>query len=199
MGSRGGKVAIVGTVLGIAINVAAWQEPEAFKGVRWGSPPQELQRVLAFPDCKWVGKKQDDASVVYHLRWPGEDWGTCSGEGIGRIGDASIGTPSFHYYANRMGMVVFLFNDHQHAKLREAFLAGYGSPTGRRVQQHQNAFGARFDSEELEWVGKRVTIRFSQRTAGDLTKGVVVYTTPEFVRAEEAARAAKAKQKPKGL
>lgn len=108
--SRG--IVALGMALGLVVGVEAWQEPEAFKGVRWGSPPAELQRVLAVEGCRWVARRDDDeGSVTYHLSGGAEWYESCLKESealkrIRRIGEAELyGAPTFSYQGNRLGAV----------------------------------------------------------------------------------------------
>lgn len=185
----------------------AWREPDGFKGVRWGSAPEELRRVLAVPGCVWEGNEYTDGSVGYRLKG-GCDFGPGTPRWeVSHIGDVQIVAPEpiatfgpvFYYHGGRMGQVEFTFEPGDYKKLRDAFVERYGPPTGRKVQQYQNAFGARFASEEVEWVGKKVRLLLEERTGGNLTKGVATFETPEFVQARKAAEGAEAQRRREGL
>lgn len=201
-----GILTILGMLILLAASAAAWNEPDGFKGVRWGSGPEELRRVLLVPGCEWeIRDEGPDGIIGYRMT------GSCAVYGrrpeVYHIGEVPIEAPEpittpgavFYYHGGRMGGVEFNFATGDYEKLREAFVAKYGSPTGRKARRYQNPFGARFSSQELEWIGGMVRILLQERTSRKLTRGAAIFQTREFIEATEAAEAAEAKRRREGL
>lgn len=161
---RGIGFPCLGAVLLLALAAGcARPEPEGFKGVRWGSPPEELRRVLAAgSECLFTLAERGVEMVEYRLA-PFDLVMACAGleeaqrlhRGLA-IGDVPLTDLRLFYYQDRLVALWYAFPVKDYQKVREAFLARYGPPTGTEpLADPSGTFAA---LETLRWTGRRVRI-----------------------------------------
>ena len=68
--------------------------------------------------------------------------------------------------------VEFKFHHYDYLKMGELLKSRYGPPSQENVTTVQNRMGATFDSVEMGWIGKNLTLTFESR-AGQIDEGMV--------------------------
>lgn len=205
---RYGAPARLRTALALALTAAllvanadwlgAWNEPNDFRGVPWGGPPEDLHRLLPVEGCLWVPETQPNGAVRYGLQGCMPDWP--ARRQLQRIGDVSLYGLGFTYLQGRLGVVGFGFETGDYSKLRAAFTERYGLPTKTDSRHYTNSFGAIFEEEQLEWRGKAVTVSLTQGVPqGSRSVGAATYMTEEYLRAAIVDEDRKARDRVKGL
>ncbi len=142
----------------------AWNEPDSFVGIKWGTTPEEglvalrersLDAARTPPQCTSGtyagGSRQTNCKATLKL-------GTALLWGDFRFNDAGFAW-AFGTFPSR---------DYETLKLM--FVEKYGEPTATRHRDVTTRGGARLDDESLEWVGDNVVLRLSRFT-GKVTEG----------------------------
>src|SRR5215510_8383560 len=126
--------------------VLAWNEPTGFRDIPWGSQPDVVRQ--RFPDftCE---RDFTVTPIKSH----------CSGHLI--IGAVRVFTV-IHFETGGMDTVSLLFTSEQFTQMKVTFIERYGQPTKTYTVPIQNAMGAQFINEILEWNGMKVLIRLEK-------------------------------------
>jgi len=145
----------------------SFDEPDNFRGIKWGSSPAQAIKI-----------------ITEQLREKGNDWEkvTDLGDGILYFSDTfgSIYTgPGYdgipvnfvmNFIESQFVAAQLGFRPEDFTKIEEIFVKRYGRPTHVKNTEVQNAMRAKFMNREVEWIGKKVTIRLV-KYAGSVTSG----------------------------
>jgi hypothetical protein len=156
----------VGLVFFAVADTSAFDEPDNFRGIKWGSSPAEATRITG------------------QLREKGNDWEkvTDLGDGMLHFSDTfgSIYTaPGYdgipitfvmNFIESQFVAAQIGFQSEDFTKIEEIFVKRYGRPTRVKNTEMQNAMRAKFMNREIEWNGKKVTITLV-KYAGNVTSG----------------------------
>lgn len=80
--------------------------------------------------------------------------------------------------------VSFKFAQYDYLKMGELLKSKYGPPSQEKVATVQNRMGATFDSLEMTWVGRNLTLTFLSR-AGKIDEGVVRISSKKYFKSEK--------------
>lgn len=166
------------------VSASAWNEPDGFRGVPWGTNRETVkeQMGLTNPNCFMAS----ESTTAY----------VCSGTiTVGGV-EATVGAGFSD--ADALISVVLFFESKDFDQMKAAFLERYGKPTSRETPTIQNRMGAKFEQERLLWTGTKVVISLS-RYADSIDKGRAVITTAENLRAGGERSREKAKSGGKDL
>lgn len=122
----------------------AWDEPDSFRNIPWGSPPSVVAEQLK-------GKDLYEKVSCYG------SGGSSSCMGHVRIGDVR----TFVYITFETGgmdHVGLTFPSDAYPRMKIIFVDRYGPPTSSRSETLQNRMGAKYENEILEWTGEKVDI-----------------------------------------
>jgi hypothetical protein len=150
-----------------------WQEPEDFRGLKWGASVEEMRKV--FP-------------LENELREMRSVWAipTLVGNRIKRftVSNIKIGTARTTLYIgfldDRFAYVWINFNSRDFVELREAFITRYGPAHSMTVERLKNRMGAEFENPVLTWEGNTLAIRLANYS-GTLTEGAAQLGKHEYV------------------
>jgi hypothetical protein len=145
----------------------SFDDPDNFRGIKWGSSQAEATEM-----------------ITKQLREKGNDWGkvTDLGDGVLNFSDTfgSIytgpgydGIPVYfvmNFLENRFAAAQLEFKPEDFNRIEQIFVKRYGGPTHVKNTEMQNAMRAKFMNREVEWIGKKVTIRLV-KYAGSVTSG----------------------------
>ena len=125
----------------------AWNEPDGFRGVPWGSSREELR---------------------LHFQQAGDDV-TCVATALGcnspRLSIGPVPVRAFYLFtpgADKFEVALLTFASTHYAALRTIFQERYGAPSNVREKPLQDRTGATVTNETALWVGERVTISLSR-------------------------------------
>ena len=123
----------------------AWpEEPDGFKGVKFGSSVAEARSVLEFSQCFRADEQKPT---------------TCP---------LTVDTGEFEmnvfllFVDDKLVTVVGGFPSKNYSGARGIFVEKYGAPHESLKDVVQNGMGAKFDREQLTWVGKNSRVSLSQ-------------------------------------
>ncbi len=119
----------------------SWQEPEDFRGLKWGASVDEMHKV--FPTHN-VGKPRDFSNRIQLVSVGGQ-----------RIGDALVQL-DLGFLDDRFSSVNISFKSADFPVMRDAFITRYGPAHSTTEQTLQNRAGAEFVSPVLTWRGPYV-------------------------------------------
>ncbi len=134
---------------GVETQHKAWaQEPEDFKGLKFGMTVEEVRKIMPFGQyaCSPV-------SSGYLCRYPVDPfvfW--------------------FTFENGKLATITGDFDPNIFGTLEEAFVSKYGKPHRAEDTAVQNRMGATFQQRELTWVGDVFTISL-QRYGASVTEG----------------------------
>jgi hypothetical protein len=145
----------------------SFDEPDNFRGIKWGSSPAQATKI-----------------ITEQLREKGNDWDkvTDLGDGMLHFSDTfgSIYTgPGYdgipvtfvlNFIESQFVAAQIGFQSEDSIKIEEIFVKRYGRPTRVKNTEMQNAMRAKFTNREVEWIGKKVTIRLV-KYAGTVSSG----------------------------
>jgi hypothetical protein len=95
-----------------------------------------------------------------------------------KIGDVPV-TIYLAFLDEQFARAAISFEASKFFYLRAAFVEKYGPPTKQSENLIQNRLGAKFQNEELRWVGDRVQIILN-KYARQITEGEAVFRTKEW-------------------
>src|SRR6202795_145723 len=137
------KLSLALALILLATPALAFQEPEAFRGIKWETP---------FTEAKAIIDREQGAACTAGIAAR-----TCSAQiTIGQI-PASV-TYYFTLGEDRFFMATLAFEPARYATLSDIFVERYGAPTNRQTTDRRNPSGRLFTNEIATWVGDRVAI-----------------------------------------
>ncbi len=129
----------------------AWNEPDGFKGLKWGDPPSEIE--ASFPKGKTLPELEQlfkvDARSSYIQRFNIT------------IGDIRTGG-LFYFLDGGFVHLSLLIKSAQFLILAAIFRERYGEPHAEREEVVKTKAGAQFTNKILSWQGENVTIRLQR-------------------------------------
>jgi hypothetical protein len=133
-------------VVVLAVPALAFNEPDGFRGLKWGASKEELDKAEA---------ERGNSLGPHCLAMSDSHQQTCIAGGT--IGDARV---SIHYRFrdNKLVRVMFGFATSDFTVILGAFTERYGAPTKRREEPYQTRGGIRTTNQVLTWRGKSVEI-----------------------------------------
>jgi hypothetical protein len=159
-------------VLAFCIGPArAWDEPDGFRNIPWGSPPSVVAEQLKGVDCYDKTSRGSPSCSTYVT-----------------IGDVR----TFVYITFETGgmdRVGLTFPSDAFPRMKIIFVDRYGPPTSSRSETVQNRMGAKYENEILEWAGEKIDIAL-HRYGSKLTDSYARIETNESKqrRLEEAKK-----------
>jgi hypothetical protein len=182
-------VALVTILLSVSI-CHAFEEPDNFRGIKWGSSPREARAII---HDQWRAR----GLLIAYATWseylkfgikpiepenglygPKRDQGTGEFLFSDKIGDA---TADIHlwFVENKFVQAELTFLPGFFAILETAFTEKYGAPTLQEENEVQNRLGAKFVNKTLSWNGPNIRIRL-QKYGTNLTKGRAVIGKADY-------------------
>lgn len=152
------------------------KEPESLLGIRLGVPLAE-----SLGECP-------KNRFGYTLQWELMCWQyfapnffeIANPPAIGVfVSDVKVGVVE-----NRVETVFFQFLHLEHEKVATLLMAKYGPPTQVKSNIVQNKMGASFESKEMTWIGKNLTLSYNSR-AGKIDRGLVSITSRKYVESKK--------------
>jgi hypothetical protein len=153
---------------------SSWQEPEDFRGLKWGASVEEMRKVFrTAAQYRDIGNR---IKLFFDLQ---------------RIGDRLVEL-DLGFLDDRFSHASISFKSDDFVVMRDAFITRYGPAHSTTEQTLQNRAGAEFVNPILTWKGPTLTIRI-QKYAGTLTDGSADLGKHEFT--DELVRIYKQKGK----
>ena len=143
------------------LSPAAWNEPDGFRGLKWGSPAAELRGL--FPAVKEYTKSRHVKSFL------GDRMRMFSVKD--KIGDLPI-TIDFYYLDNRFDSANLRFNSESFLTLSTAFKEAYGPPHSETRSVVKSGLGVEYRKIEMFWSGPDVSI-YLTKYSDKITEGSV--------------------------
>src|SRR4029450_3513589 len=141
-----------------------WQEPEDFRGFKWGVSIEELKSTL--------GSRIGTANL----------WGNRIKNYFSRrqmIGPAEVDF-EYGFLDDRFSSVHIMFRSDDFPTLRAAFIERYGPPHSTREEKLQTAMGAQFLNEMLNWKGPTIFIELT-KYANKVSQGRAIITKRDYL------------------
>jgi hypothetical protein len=163
-----------------------WQEPEDFRGVKWGASLEEMRKV--FPNI---------TSNLYRTPlFPSERirGANTRGEKIGPV-EVSL---HFGFLDEKFSGVLINFKSNDFSVLRDAFIARYGPSHSKQEVVVKNRAGAEFLNEVLVWRGATMTIEI-KKYASTITNGSAMLEKHEYRDEKLRAWKSRSQDAAKGL
>lgn len=188
------RCAIVTALILLTVSSAAgFQEPEGFRGIRWGMSPEQAKDVIR---AQWKERgvsfdRYGFASSQSHtlireiepktgLYGPAKIGGR-HGEFLFRdfIGSAIVDIHVW-FLDDKFAQAELRFKSAFFPTLETAFKERYGTPTLEEEKEVQNRMGAKFLNKEVTWTGPNVLIRID-KYFGTLNDGRATISQREYV------------------
>jgi hypothetical protein len=154
-----------------------WQEPEDFRGLKWGASVQEMQKfypkAMEMPGM-FEGKRIKQFSVF--------------NQEVGSVKTSFV----LGFLDDRFSFASIDFKSSDFPILREAFVTRYGPAHSTREEKLQNRMGTEFTNHVLSWRGPTLSI-YVAKYSGKVTDGTARIAKHDY--AEELIRAYKQKGK----
>jgi hypothetical protein len=155
-------------VLLLASPAFAFNEPDGFRGLKWGATKDDLDA---------AAMKRGDATVLCPPSRPPH--AICSTEVM--IGPAPA-MVDYRFRDERFVAVSVRFQPDQFSGVAETFILRYGPPTKRSQEPVQTRGGARLTNDILRWTGKAVVIELRRYAASADEGSAYLWTQAEFAR-----------------
>jgi len=171
---------LAGSLFLASLSYAAepWQEPEDFRGLKFGASVEEMRAVFGNKVPPSPNMSNNPRIKDFFL----------SGDKIGAAQASFI----LGFLDDRFFHVHIMFKSTDFSTLRTAFITRYGEPQSTRSTKLKTAMGAEYLDETLTWKGPTLMIEL-QKYAGKISDGRAHITKHEFN--EEMIRAHRQKQK----
>ena len=150
---------IAAFIFALAFSASAWDEPADFRGLKWGLPESEVRETIK---SQWQKRRDAGQIVVFEeLRKAHQEPNRFTLSYRDNIGQTLVDL-SLHFLDGRFmyAMVIFAAKDFE--RIKAAFLDRYGNPSKSRVDELQTKMGARYKSENLQWVGTTVWVQLKE-------------------------------------
>ena len=128
---------------------SSWQEPEDFRGLKWGASVGEMRKVFSTLN---VDKPRDSGNRIKSFYVGGQ-----------RIGDALVQL-YLGFLDDRFSSVNISFKSDDFLAMRVVFIVRYGQAHSTTEQTLQNRAGAEFVNPILTWKGPTLIIRIQKYT-----------------------------------
>ena len=184
-------------LLSFASAALAFEEPDNFRGIKWGASPAEARQVIREQwEKRGVQPKPYGRYVLYRF-YPDDGRLTVPESGLDwfgfrdLLGDADVRF-TMKFLNNRFVHAEMEFDSGFLSIIQDAFEARYGPPTSKKDEEIQNRAGARFINRVLSWSGPTVSIRL-EKYSGTVTNGRAWITQQPYVdylREEQKKKAA---------
>ena len=183
------RLLIIGSLLLVcgfaAISYAAdaWQEPEDFRGLKWGASPSEMYTIFPAAPVKPSLSYGERIKLFF-----------VSNEKIGEVRTFfSIG-----FLDDGFAYVDISFKESDFTMIDQAFETRYGTPHAVRDVPVQTRAGAKFTNIVKTWNGPSLNIRL-ERYSNKITDGHAVIAKRAYVDEFMRIRKEKRKDAAKGL
>ena len=160
-------VALVATigVVAPATTGFGWNEPDGFRGLKWGASQQELQRQM--PKARCYGPICNNPLELT------------------QVGPVHV-VPTFYFSDGGLARVILEFSPSAYDALRSIFVERYGAPTSEQREPVKTGAGAEFVNEIAIWDGGIAAVRL-EKYSGKITDGRATIRTAKD-RDEEVAK-----------
>jgi hypothetical protein len=170
------------------MSIAAWNEPEEFRGLRLGQNLRDQARecppsLLEAKERCWKLVAPPDAygSTVYTLH------------NFGPIGDLSGGTMFANQWNDRLIWIAVKMTHDGYSRLRDIVLQRYGRPTSEYTEEVVTKAGVRWPNQISRWQGSRVSIELHERSSRVDQTTLSAYTA-ELLEYEQRKRSEERKK-----
>ncbi len=162
-------------VLGLVSGALAFNEPEDFRGVRWGASEDQLRKTLGGPTS--AGR---DIDLCYTIPLEHRQLGdrACTGRVI--LSDITV-QAIYSFRADHFVSVVVNYAPKDFDRIAAVFLERYGAPTSEERPPFKSLDGLTATDQILRWGGPRIAIVL-RRYAGMITEGLGSIATQDEVR-----------------
>lgn len=149
-----------------------WEaEPESLLGIKLGVPVSE-----SYPKC-------NDNERWDRSQFGATCWVSLFSDTIEIVRPPEIGLRIWSVMGIPIGglieKVFFTFDHAYYREMAELLKSKYGPPTTEKIVTLQNRMGASFDSLQLIWVGRNLTLEYHSR-ATKIDEGAVIITTKKY-------------------
>lgn len=165
------------TIVGVSAAAESWQEPEDFRGLKWGASIPEMQQL--YPKAMKLQRTFEGERI--------EGFSVFNQE-IGSVKTSFV----LGFLDNRFAFAEIAFKSPDFMTLREAFVTRYGPAHSTREEKLQSRMGAEFTNQVLSWRGRTLSI-YIAKYSGKVTDGTARISKHDY--AEELIRAYKQKGK----
>lgn len=156
-------------ILLLASPALAFNEPDGFRGVKWGASKDSLIDSAT---------KRGDATALCPPT--GLALTICSTEAM--IGPVPAAV-EYRFRDDRFVSVAIRFQPSQFSGIAETFVLRYGAPTKRSQEPLQTRGGARLTNDVLRWNGKAVVIELRRYAVSADEGSAGLWTQAELTRA----------------
>lgn len=158
-----------------------WQEPEDFRGLRWGKPFSEAKQF--FPTISYDFPLMAFGPIEMYTTKPQQ------------ISDVLVVDFTLGYMNKQFSYAKMGFRADDFDKVRDIFIARYGRPHSSSKSTLRNALGASFVNTTLTWTGPSISIelnRYESATEGSAQIGkrsfAIEYERAQKKQSKEAAK-----------
>jgi hypothetical protein len=162
------RLALALALVVAAAPALAFNEPDGFRGLKWGETKDDLDAAAT---------KRGDATVLCPPSRPPH--AICSTEAM--IGPTPA-TVDYRFRDERFVAVSLRFQPDEFSGVAETFIQRYGSPTNRSQEPVQTRGGTRLTNDILRWTGKAVVIELRRYGASANEGSAYLWTRAEFAR-----------------
>jgi len=154
---------------------SSWQEPEDFRGLKWGASVEEMRKVFrTAAQYRDIGNR---IKLFFDLQ---------------RIGDRVVEL-DLGFLDDRFSHASISFKSDDFVVMRDAFITRYGPAHSTTEQTLQNRAGAEFVNSILTWTGPTLNIRIQKYAPGRVDNGSALLSKHEYT--DELVRIYKQKGK----
>lgn len=173
--------------------VFAYEEPDNFRGIKWGASPDEAKEIIreqrrqrgvkfdrqgfGEPPHKFVTEIVPKDGV----RTREFDQTTFFGF-YDTVGEAGVNI-TLRFKDNKFVQAELRFVPGFFSILEAAFKERYGAPTSEAERELQNRAGAKFLNKQIRWLGQNVNVRL-EKYGSTVTEGTATITQAEFEKAQ---------------
>jgi hypothetical protein len=154
----------------VVVGMAAWlssanafEEPDGFLGVKWGTPREETKTILH----NRANQPGSQMSGVYDPS-PGMNITLHFSD---KLGGAEV-KYMFEFDEGRFYSASIVFDPSNFDTIKTILVGRYGKPTASKASTLTNAMGAKFVNEQFDWIGKTRYVSLSKYV--DLRRGIAM-------------------------
>ncbi len=186
---------VVTLMVGRLFSAEPWtKEPTGYRGVRWGTRETEAVQMIREADAQLPGADHRIATVdCKGNRYFGVAVRACQRHftlagSVAHLPPLRFALPvaktacedTMIFHEGSLVAVTWGFDSSSFETIEAVMIEKYGQPTAPRVSRRlQNAFGAEYLDETLEWRGRAVSVTLS-RYGADLKHSSVLFITESF-------------------
>ena len=165
-------------VLILSVCAHAFQEPEDFRGLKWGISMEQAEAAIKE---QWTRRREAGEVFTTPSIMPfSYDERLKMLLYRDKIGNIPVGL-QLYFLDDHFVNATIDFKSAEFGTIEAAFKERYGEPTKEQATAIQNRAGARFEQKELNWSGSDVTILL-QRYSGKITDGVARISRQDYIK-----------------